>query len=66
MKRYCSRRGCFRQHEEEDMLCVSGDGGKVKLYFCRDTNCYGRTLKKKMVRTAFNKNVYSRNFRRYV
>lgn len=65
MKRYCSRRGCFKQHEEEEMLCVSEKGGRAKLYFCRDTDCHGKYLSSKAIRTAYRKNVYSRNFQRY-
>lgn len=65
MKRYCSRRGCFKQHEQEAMLCVSEKGGMVKLYFCRDNDCYGKYMSRKTIHTAYRKNTYARNFQRY-
>lgn len=65
MKHYCSRRGCFKQHEEEEMLSFSENGGKVKLYFCRDTDCRQKYLSSKKIRTAYRKNVYANNFQRY-
>jgi hypothetical protein len=65
MKRYCDRRGCFKQHEEEEMQCVSEKGGRVKLYFCRDTDCLEKYVASKTIRTAYRKNVYANNFQRY-
>ncbi len=67
MKHYCSRVGCHKQREEEEMLSCNERGrmGFTTKYFCKDTNCYGQHLAAKNIRSTFRKNVHARNFKRY-